>query len=392
MGIRLGRVAAGAWAVAGALAAIGGVFFTSFPAGGVSNATGLLALSAIPAAVLGGLDSTAGRVVGGLMIGVAPYLRRRLPGRTVVPRPRAVRRRALRGAARRAAVAAVRAVRDAGGDPCLRLARRRVAIAVIVVLLWLPHYLEGFWLQTGLFAMAAAIAAIGLTLLVGVTGQLSLAHAFFVADRRVRLLLPRRRARPDPARASAPAASGCRPLLAHARRRPARRPRRRAVQPDRRRACAASTSGWRRSGWSSSASTSCRTPPAITGGYNGRDVPPFSCSASASRTPARTPCTCSACRTASWSGCGTSGWCSSLLSWWYGRNLRPQPAGPRAGSGPRQRDRRRGHGRRRAGLPGGGVHGLLDVRRARRRLARAGVRARSCPSPSASCCRSTSWS
>jgi branched-chain amino acid transport system permease protein len=71
MGIRLGRVAAGAWAVAGALAAIGGAFFVSFPAGGVSNATGLLALSAIPVAVLGGLDSTAGAVVGGLLIGVA---------------------------------------------------------------------------------------------------------------------------------------------------------------------------------------------------------------------------------------------------------------------------------------------------------------------------------
>jgi branched-chain amino acid transport system permease protein len=71
MGIHLGRVAAGAWAVAGALAAIGGAFFVSFPASGVSNATGLLALSAIPVAVLGGLDSTAGAVVGGLLIGVA---------------------------------------------------------------------------------------------------------------------------------------------------------------------------------------------------------------------------------------------------------------------------------------------------------------------------------
>ncbi len=71
MGIRLTRVAAGAWAVAGALAAIGGVFFTSFPASGVNNATALIALTAIPAAVLGGLDSTAGAVVGGLVIGVA---------------------------------------------------------------------------------------------------------------------------------------------------------------------------------------------------------------------------------------------------------------------------------------------------------------------------------
>jgi branched-chain amino acid transport system permease protein len=59
---------------------------------------------------------------------------------------------------------------------------KRVGIAgLIVFLLWLPQYAEGFWLQTGLFAMSAAIAAIGLTLLVGVTGQLSLAHAFYVA-------------------------------------------------------------------------------------------------------------------------------------------------------------------------------------------------------------------
>ena len=71
MGVRLSRVAAAAWALAGALAAIGGAFFTSFPASGVDNATGLLALTAIPAAVLGGLDSTAGAVVGGLVIGVA---------------------------------------------------------------------------------------------------------------------------------------------------------------------------------------------------------------------------------------------------------------------------------------------------------------------------------
>jgi branched-chain amino acid transport system permease protein len=74
MGIRLGRVAGASWAVAGALAAIGGAFFVSFPAGGVSNVTGLLALSAIPVAVLGGLDSTAGAIVAGLIIGVAQQL------------------------------------------------------------------------------------------------------------------------------------------------------------------------------------------------------------------------------------------------------------------------------------------------------------------------------
>jgi branched-chain amino acid transport system permease protein len=59
--------------------------------------------------------------------------------------------------------------------------RAAAAAAIVIVLAALPLYLEGFWLQTALFAMAAVIAAIGLTILVGVAGQLSLAHAFFVA-------------------------------------------------------------------------------------------------------------------------------------------------------------------------------------------------------------------
>ena len=70
MGIRLGRVATGAWALAGALAAVGGVFFTTFPTPGVDANVGLSALSAFPAAILGGLDSVVGAVVGGLVIGV----------------------------------------------------------------------------------------------------------------------------------------------------------------------------------------------------------------------------------------------------------------------------------------------------------------------------------
>jgi branched-chain amino acid transport system permease protein len=59
--------------------------------------------------------------------------------------------------------------------------RRYALVALVAVAALLPLYLEGFWLQTGLFAMASAIGAIGLTLLVGVTGQLSLGHAFFLA-------------------------------------------------------------------------------------------------------------------------------------------------------------------------------------------------------------------
>jgi branched-chain amino acid transport system permease protein len=74
MGIRLNRVAAGAWALAGALAAIGGLFLTSFPAAGVTGGVGLVALAAIPAVVLGGFDSPGGAVVGGLLIGVVSVL------------------------------------------------------------------------------------------------------------------------------------------------------------------------------------------------------------------------------------------------------------------------------------------------------------------------------
>nr|WP_260408111.1 branched-chain amino acid ABC transporter permease [Planomonospora venezuelensis] len=52
-----------------------------------------------------------------------------------------------------------------------------VAAGVVIA----PFYLDGIWLQDGLFAMAAAIGAIGLNLLTGATGQLSMGHAFFLA-------------------------------------------------------------------------------------------------------------------------------------------------------------------------------------------------------------------
>ncbi|WP_068922808.1 branched-chain amino acid ABC transporter permease [Planobispora rosea] len=54
-----------------------------------------------------------------------------------------------------------------------------VALAAAAVVI--PFYLDASWLQDGLFAMAAAIGAIGLNLLTGATGQLSMGHAFFLA-------------------------------------------------------------------------------------------------------------------------------------------------------------------------------------------------------------------
>ena len=71
MGIRMGRVSMVAWMVAGALAAVAGLFAVGAPTPGVTPAVATVALSALPAAILGGLDSTGGALVGGLMIGLA---------------------------------------------------------------------------------------------------------------------------------------------------------------------------------------------------------------------------------------------------------------------------------------------------------------------------------
>ena len=74
MGIRRGRVTATAWLIAGGLAAVAAVFLTAFPSPGLDASVRDIALRAFPAAILGGLDSTAGAVVGGLAIGLAEAL------------------------------------------------------------------------------------------------------------------------------------------------------------------------------------------------------------------------------------------------------------------------------------------------------------------------------
>jgi branched-chain amino acid transport system permease protein len=74
MGIRQGRVSMGAWVVAGVLAAVAGIFLVGPPSGGLDPTIRFLALAAFPAAIIGGLDSTGGALVGGLIVGVAEAL------------------------------------------------------------------------------------------------------------------------------------------------------------------------------------------------------------------------------------------------------------------------------------------------------------------------------
>jgi branched-chain amino acid transport system permease protein len=61
------------------------------------------------------------------------------------------------------------------------LPRRIGLLVLLLVALGLPFVLTDFWLQLGLFVMATMVGAVGLTLLVGVAGQLSLGHAAFAA-------------------------------------------------------------------------------------------------------------------------------------------------------------------------------------------------------------------
>ncbi|QKG21373.1 branched-chain amino acid ABC transporter permease [Actinomadura verrucosospora] len=73
-GVRHNRVTLSAWAIAGALAAVASVFLTASPSPGMDAATGQTALKAFPAAVVGGLDSMTGALVGGVIMGLAESL------------------------------------------------------------------------------------------------------------------------------------------------------------------------------------------------------------------------------------------------------------------------------------------------------------------------------
>ena len=76
MGIRSSRVTATAWLVAGALAGVAVMFIVTqdFSGSGLSRGTHAIAFAAFPAAVIGGLDSTAGAVVGGIIVGLTQAL------------------------------------------------------------------------------------------------------------------------------------------------------------------------------------------------------------------------------------------------------------------------------------------------------------------------------
>lgn len=71
-GVSVSTVFALSWAMAGGMAAIAGVFAAT--GGGIDQATWIIALKAIPAIILGGLDSLEGAVLGGMAVGLVESL------------------------------------------------------------------------------------------------------------------------------------------------------------------------------------------------------------------------------------------------------------------------------------------------------------------------------
>jgi len=73
MGISVKRIFALSWSIAAVVAAAGGILLGSIR-GGVDGSLAFLGLKVIPVAILGGLDSIGGAIVGGLVIGVLENL------------------------------------------------------------------------------------------------------------------------------------------------------------------------------------------------------------------------------------------------------------------------------------------------------------------------------
>jgi branched-chain amino acid transport system permease protein len=74
LGINVQWVHAVAWAIAGILGLVAVTFLGSLPGYGLQPATAYVAFRAFPAAVLGGMSSLPGAVVGGLLIGLVEVL------------------------------------------------------------------------------------------------------------------------------------------------------------------------------------------------------------------------------------------------------------------------------------------------------------------------------
>jgi branched-chain amino acid transport system permease protein len=73
-GVRVSRAFSVSWAIAGGVAVVAGVMLTSRGGSALSPGIGLISLRALPAMIIGGLDSPGGAIAGGVIVGVAEIM------------------------------------------------------------------------------------------------------------------------------------------------------------------------------------------------------------------------------------------------------------------------------------------------------------------------------
>ncbi len=181
VGIRVGWMLAIGWGLAAAIGSVAGMMAAPIVYLDPSMMGGVL-LYAFAGAVLGGIDSPFGAVVGGFAVGVLGNLARRLCRRR--------RGQALGRAGdhhRRSGLASLRTVRAPARGEGLTMAgsdRAIDALAVIavgIVALAFPFVASGYHVYQGSQVLILAIALLGLNLLTGFNGQISLGHGAFFA-------------------------------------------------------------------------------------------------------------------------------------------------------------------------------------------------------------------
>ncbi len=193
LGVRVGRIFTVGWGLAALTGATAGVLVAPSVFLAPNNFDPVL-ISGFVAAVLGGLDSPLGAVIGSLVLGAGPVVRGRLRGRRARPARGAgdPRRRAddpadravLRGQgpARVSALSAFAARTAHGRLAGSTLARALGLVALAAVVLVVASDLLSPYDNTQLASGAYYFAALaGLTVLIGLSGQISLGHGAFMA-------------------------------------------------------------------------------------------------------------------------------------------------------------------------------------------------------------------
>ena len=173
MGIRIGSVFSAAWALSTMLGAFVGLLLA--PVIGINPEIGHLILKGLVAAVIGGFSSLGGAVVGGLLLGLLETYAGAFFGATfknsgAVRRAHSVVAAAPAGSCRRLQHATGVAVRM----------RVLLILAGLALLAALPLVATSYYLYLAELAMINVIVAVGLNLLSGNCGQISLCNASFM--------------------------------------------------------------------------------------------------------------------------------------------------------------------------------------------------------------------